>query len=131
MSAFLDESLYATTIGVASKLSLALEIGLEAYTCFNIGGSSLFGSSKASLQPGIVSALPAETNEAALLRLELSTQVVFLKAYGNQVQLQGPPHHEVPPRTLDPLSRVHYPGWTSQFERPPDQYLHPYYGCRY
>ena len=79
MSAFLDESLVATTVAVASKLSLALEIGLETYTWFNIGGSSLFGGSKASLQPGVVSVLLAETNEAALSRLELSTQVVFSK----------------------------------------------------
>ena len=58
---------------MASKLSLTLEIGLETYISFNDGGSALFGSPKASLQPGVVTALIAETSEAALSRLELST----------------------------------------------------------
>ena len=72
MSPFLDVSLVANTVAVASKLSLDLEIGLEAYTTlseftlFTIERPSLFGSSKASLQPGVVSAL--SINEAILLR---------------------------------------------------------------
>ena len=74
-SPFLDVSLVATTVAVASKLSLDLEIGLEActilseFTLCTIEGPSLFGSSKASLQPGVVSALSVETNEAILSRL--------------------------------------------------------------
>ena len=75
MFPFLDVSLVATTVAVASKLSLDLEIGLEAcailseFTLCTIEGPSLFGSSKASLQPGVVSALSVETNEAILSRL--------------------------------------------------------------
>ena len=74
-SPFLDVSLVATTVAMASKLSLDLEIGLEActilseFTLCTIEGPSLFGSSKASLQPGVVSALSVETNEAILSRL--------------------------------------------------------------
>ena len=89
MSPFIDESLVATTVAVASKLSLDLEIGLEACTLFNIAGPSLFGSSKASLQPGVVSALSAETNEAALSRLVLSTQVVFSEGLEESGSVSG------------------------------------------
>ena len=81
MSPFLDVSLVATTVAVVSKLSLDLDIGLEActtlseFTLFTIEGLCLFGSSKASLPPGVVSSLSVETNEAIVLQLELSAQL--------------------------------------------------------
>ena len=51
------------------------DIPHSEFTLFTIEGPSRIGSSKASLQPGVVSALFVETNEANLLRLELPAQV--------------------------------------------------------
>ena len=65
------------------------DIPHSEFTLFTIEGPSLFGSSKASLQPGVVSALFAETNEANLLGLELPAQVAFSRGEGKLGPLSG------------------------------------------
>ena len=79
MSPVLDESLVATAVAVAFKLSSDLETGSGERTS-PLGKTcefTLFGGSKASLQPGSVPASVAGTKEAATSRLEPSIQVAL------------------------------------------------------
>ena len=88
MSQVLDESLVATAVAVAFKLSLDLETGSEERTSplEKTGELTLFGGAKASLQSCSVLASIAGTNEAAMSRLEPSTQV----ALSGKVDEKGP-----------------------------------------
>ena len=70
-------------------------ISLSEFTLFTIEGPSRIGSSKASLQPRVVSALFVETNEAILLRLQLSAQVASSRGEEKLGPLSGLSSQEI------------------------------------
>ena len=131
MSPVLDESLVATAVAVAFKLSSDLETGSGERTS-PLGKTcefTLFGGSKASLQPGSVPASVAGTKEAATSRLEPSIQV----ALSGNVDEIGPKSEGtwsgISSQRLDVLSQVQWHGWILPNQRPSD-YQASHFGCQ-